>query len=486
MEREIKLEVLHPELWQEVLAHPLVQAEEIPEREMHAIYFDSRDGALRAAGIAYRVRREGKDWVATVKLAGSALGGLHERPEWNVPVRKKLPNLRVFSDPELQARLTPFLGLDLVPTIETAFQRRERELSYQDSRILLAADWGEIRAGGQRRAIHEIELELVEGEVADLLQLASALCASLPLCPDDASKLARGLALVQKVPAMQAPESPELRGREGAGTALGRLLLLRAQGILGGLARRQLDDSRALHELRKEVRALRALLRFSKGADPEDRLRGVRNGLAVWFHEQSLRRDLDSLAEHWLGLALKLGMDPVPLQQALTGPHSPARDLRVDARARLAAELLALWAQLLRYPLQDEETLREYSEERLRRMDEHIVFSDPDQVADFHRLRIALKHLRYTLHFLESLWPSKDRKALQKQLAVLLDAAGLIRDAQIAQQQLLHLVTTTSASRELAFSAGVLLGYLEGRREREIRRFRKHWDRLREAERPWD
>jgi CHAD domain-containing protein len=160
--------------------------------------------------------------------------------------------------------------------------------------------------------------------------------------------------------------------------------------------------------------------------------------------------------------------------------------LRVDARARLAAELLALWAQLLRYPLQDEETLREYSEERLRRMDEHIVFSDPDQVADFHRLRIALKHLRYTLHFLESLWPSKDRKALQKQLAVLLDAAGLIRDAQIAQQQLLHLVTTTSASRELAFSAGVLLGYLEGRREREIRRFRKHWDRLREAERPWD
>ncbi len=87
---------------------------------------------------------------------------------------------------------------------------------------------------------------------------------------------------------------------------------------------------------------------------------------------------------------------------------------------------------------------------------------------------------------MESLWPSKDRKALQKQLAVLLDAAGVIRDAQIAQQQLPHLISTGSISKELAFSAGVLLGYLEGRREREIRRFRKHWERLREAERPWD
>jgi len=486
MEREIKLEVLHPELWQEVLAHPLVQAETIVAREMHALYFDSRDGALRAAGIAYRVRREGGDWVATVKLAGSALGGLHERPEWNVSVSDSLPNLRVFSDPKVQARLAPFWGLDLVPTIETAFQRRERELCYQDSSILLAADWGEIHAGGQRQPIHEIELELVDGEVADLLQLASALCASLPLCPDDASKLARGLALLQKLPTKQPPESPELRGREGAGSALSRLLVLRAQGILGGLARRQLGDSRALHELRKEVRALRALLRFSKGADPEDRLRGVRNGLAVWFHEQSLRRDLDSLAEHWQGLAPKLGMEAAPLQEALTGLHSPARDLRVDARARLAAELLALWAQLLRYPLHDEETLRAYSEERLRRMDEHLVFSDPDQVADFHRLRITLKHLRYTLHFLEALWPSKDRKALQKQLAVLLEAAGVIRDAQVAQQQLPHLISTAGISKELAFSAGVLLGYLEGRREREIRRFRKHWERLREAERPWE
>ncbi|MEY2340789.1 CHAD domain-containing protein [Acidithiobacillus sp. IBUN Pt1247-S3] len=485
MEREIKLEVLHPELWEELLRHPLVEIASTPVKEMHAIYYDSRDGALRSAGIAYRVRKEGSDWVATVKLAGSADGGLHQRPEWNVPVRSKKPDLRVFASEPLQSLLAPHLGLALVPAIETIFQRREREVHYQDARVLLAADWGEIRAAGQCRPIHEIELELVQGGLADLLQLASALCASLPVCPDDASKLARGIALLGGKIAVQTSVPPTIRGRDAAGDALGRVLIYAAQRILGTLPWLALDQQEALHELRKEVRALRSLLRFSKGTDPKDHLRGVRNGLAVWFHEQSLQRDFDALAEHWQKLAPRYSLPTIALDEALSGSRKVSRDPRVDSRARLAAELLALWSQLLRNPLFTEDTLRAYVEERLPRIDEHLVFVDPEQVAEFHRLRIALKNLRDTLRYLSELWPSKDSKSFAKQLHALLDAAGVIRDAQVARQHLPQLLHGENGN-ELPFSAGILLGYLDARRERESKRFRKHWERFRQAPRPWD
>ncbi|WP_308388723.1 CHAD domain-containing protein [Acidithiobacillus sp. AMEEHan] len=482
MEREIKLEVLHPELWEEILHHPLVDSAAIAPKEMHAIYYDSADGALRAAGIAYRVRKEGRDWVATVKLAGSVDGGLHQRPEWNQPVRSKKPDLGVFAvDEALMTVLAPHLHRALVPVMETVFQRREHEVRHQDARILLAADWGEIRAAGQQRPIHEIELELVDGELADLLQLASTLCASLPLCPDDASKLARGSALLGKEIPVARSKAPTIRGRDNAGDALGRLLLYSAQSILGGLAWLQLDECDALHQLRKEVRALRALLRFSKGADPEDRLRGVRNGLAVWFHEQSLQRDLDALAEHWQSIAPRFSLPATPLREALHDARKTTRDPRVDSRARLAAELLALWSQVLRNPPQNKQSLRSYVEERLQRMDEHLLFVEPEQTAQFHRLRIALKNLRDTLRHVSELWPNKDTKAFGRQLHALLDAAGIIRDAQVAHQDLPQLFHAESRHSALGFSAGILLGYLEARRERESKRFGKHWERFRQA-----
>ena len=485
MEREIKLEVLHPELWQEILLHPLIELDKTPAQKLHAIYYDSADGALRTAGIAYRVRREGRRWVATVKLAGTAEGGLHQRPEWNVAVRRHDPDLQVFDAEPLKTLLAPFLGLHLLPVLETAFQRREKEISYHSARILLAADWGEIRAAGKTQPIHEIELELAEGELADLLQLASALCASLPLCPDDASKLARGMALLGEAARVDTSKAPVLRGRAAAGSTLSAVLIAAAHGILSGLVQRQMDSRTDLHALRKEVRALRALLRFCKGMDPDDRLRGVRNGLAVWFHEQSLQRDVDSLAEHWVAIAPRLGQISSPLPETLSYSRLSGRDPRVDSRARLAAELLVLWSQLLRHPLADDETVRSYVEERLQRMDEHLTYVDPEQVAEFHRLRIALKTLRDVLLSMQELWPAKDTKPYTKALHAVLEIVGMIRDAQVAQQHLPQLISGGNAASDLAFHAGILLGYLQARRERESKRLRKHWERFRQATRPW-
>ena len=65
------------------LRHPLLrQAGERHVEMLDNIYYDTANLALRRRGIALRLRRKGKQWLQTVKLAGSAAAGLSSRPEW--------------------------------------------------------------------------------------------------------------------------------------------------------------------------------------------------------------------------------------------------------------------------------------------------------------------------------------------------------------------------------------------------------------------
>uniref|UniRef100_E6QAE8 Adenylate cyclase n=1 Tax=mine drainage metagenome TaxID=410659 RepID=E6QAE8_9ZZZZ len=148
MKLELKLRLLDPDAWGALLSHPLLDLHALSPVPMDAVYFDTADGALNSAGIAYRVRREGERWIATVQGVGTSAGGLHQRPEWTVVVEDK-PSPQVFAGTEAGAMLFAAVGENiLLPLLETHFQRFERELRWEDgSGILIAADRGEIRAG---------------------------------------------------------------------------------------------------------------------------------------------------------------------------------------------------------------------------------------------------------------------------------------------------------------------------------------------------
>ncbi|HKJ71317.1 MAG TPA: CYTH domain-containing protein [Gammaproteobacteria bacterium] len=206
-EQEFKLRVTRPEQFEAIANAPEVTALAAgPARtlSMTADYIDTADRRLLKAGYAYRVRREGDHWVATVKadLGPADEGGLHRHQEWEAAVAGPEPDLAVFADPELSRALAGACGdRPLVTLFRVDMKRRQCLLDLGGgSRAEWAADRGRIVAGEREETVCEVELELKEGAIAPLGELITTLRRQYPLEPDTRTKFARGLALAGLTP----------------------------------------------------------------------------------------------------------------------------------------------------------------------------------------------------------------------------------------------------------------------------------------------
>ncbi|WP_413729386.1 inorganic triphosphatase [Sodalis sp. RH22] len=157
------------------------------------IYFDTVGLDLRRHGVGLRVRGNNERYEMTAKTAGTIVGGLHQHPEYNIP----LPG------PDIDITLLPAdiwppdmdvatLQQRLQPLFRTDYLREKWLITYGDSEIEVAFDQGEVVAGELSEDICELELEIMHGNVADLLALAGTLCADGGLRQGSLSKAARG------------------------------------------------------------------------------------------------------------------------------------------------------------------------------------------------------------------------------------------------------------------------------------------------------
>jgi triphosphatase len=149
-----------------------------------------------------RYRQKGEEWLLTVKSDAPSPGGLAQRSEWEArvsPASSIFPTSTTRSCAAFSKRRRP-----TSPVFTTDFTRSFWLLTPQEgTRIEVALDRGKIVAGERQETICEVELELLEGDVADLFSAALALQAELPLHPEGASKAERGYRLAR--PAALAP-----------------------------------------------------------------------------------------------------------------------------------------------------------------------------------------------------------------------------------------------------------------------------------------
>lgn len=165
-------------------------------------YYDTPDNALEAARIALRIRRTPSGILQTLKTAGQTGAGLSTRGEWEWPIDGELDVAGLVDLPPMQA-LDPAMLDDLEPRFSTDFERRIWFIEHDDARIELALDRGEIESGSHRVAINELELELKpggrrSGDPRALWRLAAELAERVPLRLANASKAARGGALLKQ------------------------------------------------------------------------------------------------------------------------------------------------------------------------------------------------------------------------------------------------------------------------------------------------
>lgn len=154
------------------------------------IYYETPDNWLRRHDMGLRIRGANGRYEMTMKIAGRVVGGLHQRPEYNIDISK--PELEldrfpadVWPDGERPAE-------QVQPLFSTDFWREKWLVTEGRSRIEIALDRGEVKAGECQEPICELELELLEGDANDVLKLARKLVNQSGLRQGSLSKAARG------------------------------------------------------------------------------------------------------------------------------------------------------------------------------------------------------------------------------------------------------------------------------------------------------
>lgn len=186
--REIELKFLcSPSDLTAVLA--AAPAGEDETRQLTSIYFDTPDGALAAAGVSLRIREWNGRRVQTLKRGKGV-----SREEHEAPVAGRVPDSSLGP---LREMLTGAQIAALAPSLQVRITRRQRLIRYGGAEIELAADIGEVTAGGRTSPICELELELKSGPRKALFALARELYRSAPLRLSFESKSSRGRALLK-------------------------------------------------------------------------------------------------------------------------------------------------------------------------------------------------------------------------------------------------------------------------------------------------
>ncbi|MBQ4833955.1 CYTH and CHAD domain-containing protein [Pseudoalteromonas sp. MMG010] len=173
-----------------------------PSRNLINAYYDTPNRELRALDIGFRTRCSDSECEQTIKLAGEVIGGLHQRPEYNLPLPTNQPNLAAF-DANIwpHAMQVESIADNIYPIFSTNFIRRTWLIeSPNGAKIEVVLDKGEVVGADKVEIIRELEIELIEGSRNDLFELADLLVSQNCIRLGLYSKAARGYRLADDKP----------------------------------------------------------------------------------------------------------------------------------------------------------------------------------------------------------------------------------------------------------------------------------------------
>jgi len=504
-EVELKLSVRAadlPALKRELTAMTPVSAQE----RLISTYYDTPDSALKRRGLTLRVREQGGQFTQTVK-AGDSGGDIPSRGEWEDAVAENRP------DP-MAAQSGPRLPQDRGGEVQPVFVTEIMRTSFQiepgpEAAIEAAIDEGEIRAidKDKRESVGEIELELKRGDPALLYDLAFRLLEVAPIRIETRSKSERGYRLaeggedapaaVHAEPVTLDPEMTVEAALEKIGKNCIAQLLRNEPAVLSA-------QSEGVHQMRVAVRRLRSAISSLKNRLPEQEVRRVTGELRWLGGMLGPARNLDVFAAELLPAA-RIGL-----------PNDAGWDELADTLCRLRR---AAYHEITKAILSDRYTpailglLRWFEASSWRRngpSDEpgpmsptiiEIVVSVLDRrrrnvrqrsngfdrlaPPERHKLRIAVKKLRYTTEIFESLFDEVGLENFVRRLKRLQSDLGYANDVRVAHEFVVELFARIEPRSPSAHAWVALLEAHDQRVASGERKLRRHLRQMKDARPFW-
>jgi len=480
-------------------------------RALLSIYHDTSDLALQQAGIALRTRKIGRRWVQTIKAKGQVIAGISNHVEIETPVPTSAPSIDAISDDALQQKIRELIGHSrLSPVIETHIKRTARRLSPPTGGLVeLCLDDGELRAGGRVAPIREAEIELANGDPAEVFEVAQRIFAGEILRYSTASKAELGYRLL----AGEDPEpklepvfatAPDLKPSMTSEVAMQAIFRSCFQQIAGNLAvaiKTELPEGP--HQLRVGLRRLRSALSVFKPLMAVERAGALSAEAKTLGGAVGALRDMDVLISDVVVAAAKaMEAEGAPgfksLIRALVGRRDlvkaeVAKGLSAEEAQRLPLALGAFtegrgWldpgdiGQSARLAAPVGEFASAQLDKRWNKVANWGRRIGKLTVSERHEMRKELKKLRYAVDFFKSLYPEKKVKPFLKQLKRLQDVFGHLNDAAMAERELPGIA---GGDLDAAFAAGRVIGWCDANAEIAWREAKENWAGLSKAPAFW-
>jgi triphosphatase len=486
-EIELKLQGT-PEVLESLLEQPAIRARLVGRpavQRLENIYYDTADQRLRRHGFAFRVRKRGRQYVQTLK-SDDAGGLVAYRGEWQTPLGSPEPDLALLPAGALEALNGLVEADELRPVFATRVRRQVRRLETGNgagrSLVEAALDLGAIEARGQRLPIAELELELLEGPAEGVYLLALQLDAAAPLRVETRSKSLRGYAFAAGEPPPWQKAPPLALARDASvEDAFGTILRACLQHwCVNEAAALDGRDPEGVHQMRVGLRRLRSAIGLFGGLVAPERRAWLDAGPERIIGALGPARDWDVFLEQSLAPVLAARPEDaslVALREAAEGERQRGYEA---ARAAIGAPdytrtMLELghWIEAAGWREQPSRRgaawfgrpIVDFAHHLLAKRHKKALRLGKDFAAlppaKRHRLRIALKKLRYAAEFFEGLYGRKRTRPYLGALKGLQDALGHLNDVAVAESLTADLIgRAETAPRALALGSGMVLGWL--------------------------
>ncbi|ENV37719.1 hypothetical protein F959_01239 [Acinetobacter venetianus RAG-1 = CIP 110063] len=407
---------------------------------LQAKYYDTADRLLAKNYVAIRLRQEGEHWVQTFKAASKNhlqrieedifLGKCAEEPELDLSLYKH--------NQTVQSVLRDILGNnapELILQFQTDVQRSFHVFEFENSKIEVCLDDGEIRTPTDQAKICEVEFELKQGSAQDLILFSKTWVEKYQLWLDVRSKAERGnlLAIGKKVSPATKAKSLNLESNASAEQAIKQIventlnhILPNTAAIADGVA-----EAPHVHQARVGLRRLRSALKhfsnWSTQIDPT-----WESQLAEIFQALGQSRDFDAIKDAVIPLVQQVSHFEFGL--ITNQPNNIAQQFSHPKTTQL-------FLSLLNFVYSENEHKAKLSKQAAKSLSQLYakILKDSAQFLDLpveqqHRTRKRVKQLRYCIDFIAGLYPEKNIQPFLDKLEPIQEYLGFYNDLYVAEK----------------------------------------------------